>query len=178
MSKVKYCYLFNVSITEMGYDTMFQGFFRFNKPLSSAHRKYLLKFSEMRRMKRNNDVLAAVSDPLRMAVNLPLGTEGEYFVNGKGFAGQDHDESILDHNTPPGKQPGLWCQWVPNRNGTIFRWNGTEKFYNYIEWLRYLIENFIKPWGYVLNGKVKWQGEHPGDFGTISVADNIVTIVH
>jgi|SRR5581483_2723508 len=162
----------------MGYDTDFRGYFRFDKPLTAAQIAYLTKFSEMRRMKRNNDVLVNIPDPIREAVNLPLGTEGEYFVNGKGFAGQNHDESVIDGNNPASTQPGLWCNWIPNKKGSILKWNETEKFYYYIPWLKYLIENFIKPWGYVLNGKVRWYGEDPTDHGVINVKDNVVTILY
>ena len=31
------------------------------------------------------------------------GNDGEYFVGGSGFAGQDKDDSIVDYNTPPGQ---------------------------------------------------------------------------
>ena len=36
-----------------------------------------------------------------------------------------------------------------------------------MEWLQYIINNFIEPWGYVLNGEVNWQGERAEDIGTI-----------
>lgn len=54
-------------------------------------------------------------------------------------------------------------------------WNGHEKFYDYVEWLEYLVENFLKPWGYKLNGTVTWQGEDSGDFGKIIVKENVVS---
>lgn len=162
----------------MGYDTKFRGRFKFDKPLTPAQINYLKKFSETRRMKRNNEKLMNMPDPIREAVNLPLGVEGEYFVDGKGFAGQDRDDSVINSNQPATSQAGLWCQWVPDDAGTMLKWNGAEKFYNYIEWLKYIIEHFIEPWGYTLKGKVKWYGEDPGDGGTIKVVDNVVTIIH
>jgi hypothetical protein len=55
-------------------------------------------------------------------------------------------------------------------------WNGAEKFYYYVKWLEYLIEHFLAPWGYVLNGTVTWQGEEGEDQGTITLADNDVTV--
>lgn len=61
---------------------------------------------------------------------------------------------------------------VINRSKLI--WNGMEKFYNYEEWLRYLIEHFFDPWGYVLNGSVDWQGEDSDDKGELKIADNRV----
>jgi hypothetical protein len=107
-------------------------------------------------------------------VGLDVGPEGAYYC-GCGYAGQGEDESIVDFNIPATGQPGLWCQWVPTEDGTGIGWNGAEKFYNYVEWLDYLIKHFLKPWGLVLNGEVEWQGEDQGDVGKIIVKDNVVT---
>jgi hypothetical protein len=143
--------------------------------LKPEHAAYLKQFSGTRRMRRAAQKLKHCPDPLREAVGLPLGKEGAYFVSGGGWAGQDHDESVLDYNRPPAGQPGLWCQWIPNALGTAIVWNGGEKFYDYVEWLEYLIGHFLAPWGYLLNGEMKWAGEDEVDQGTILVKDNQVT---
>jgi hypothetical protein len=85
------------------------------------------------------------------------------------FAEQDHrdDKSM----------PGEYCQWVPSRDGAKLQWDGGEKFYDYIEWLEYLIAHFIKPWGYKLNGEVAWSGEEPGDLGRLVVENNKVRVL-
>jgi hypothetical protein len=145
--------------------------------LKPGHAAYLKQFSKVRRMRRAPRKLKHLPDPLREAVGLPLGKEGGYFVSGGGPAGQDHDASVLDYNRPPAGQPGLWCHWVPNELGTAIVWNGGEKFYDYVEWLQYLIDHFLAPWGYLLNGDMKWAGEHESDRGTISVKDNQVTVL-
>ena len=106
-----------------------------------------------------------------------IGEESGYFVGGGGDFGQARDASIVSYNYPPKGQPGLWCQWVPTEDNTGIEWNGSEKFYSYVEWLRYLVDNFIKPWGYVLSGRVTWRGEDHGDVGAIVVADNIVEAI-
>ena len=103
--------------------------------------------------------------------------EAEYFVGGVGDFGQDDDPSVIDHNDPPKNQPGLWCQWVPSADGGGIEWNGGEKFYYYVEWLNYIIKNFLIPWGLVLNGTVKWRGEDFDDAGKILVKDNVVSKV-
>ena len=54
-------------------------------------------------------------------------------------------------------------------------WGG-EKFYNYTEWIKYLIQHFLSVWGYVLNGTVEWQGEDSRDIGRIIVENNVVHI--
>jgi hypothetical protein len=72
--------------------------------------------------------------------------------------------------------PGFWCQWRPNEDGTAIEWDGGEKFYNYIEWLEYLIKQFFEPWGIKLNGDVRWYGEDRDDIGLIEVRDSVVKI--
>jgi hypothetical protein len=128
-------------------------------------------------MKRNPEVAAKMDDPKRNAVGLPIGDEGEFFVGGDGFMGQDKDDSIKDYNYPPANQPGLWCQWIPNEEGTEIEWDGGEKFYDYVEWLEYLICKFLRPWGYTLNGEVEWQGEERIDVGKIVAEDNSLRIL-
>jgi hypothetical protein len=125
-------------------------------------------------MRRDTAKLVHMADPEREHVSLPLGPEGAYFVGGIGMLGQDRDPSVIDHNSPPEGQPGLWCQWIPTEDGMAIVWDEGEKFYDYVEWLSYLIEHFLQPWGYVVNGEVSWQGEDPTDRGTIIVRDNIV----
>ena len=72
--------------------------------------------------------------------------------------------------------PSIWCDWVPNREGTALVWNDdTEKFYKYVEWLQYLIDNYFTNWGIKLNGEMIYQGELAGDCGVIVVEDNIIT---
>jgi hypothetical protein len=160
----------------MGYHTDFRGKFDLNKPLSPAHKAYLLKFSETRRMKRKQTVAAKKLDPIRVAAGLPIGKQGAYFVNGAGFCGQDSDDSVVNSNTPPEGQPSLWCQWVPNEDGTAIEWDGGEKFYEYVDWIEYLIKNFLEPWGYVLNGEVEWNGEDRDDIGMIAIDSNEVKV--
>lgn len=157
----------------MGYTTRFSGKFELNGYLTRAQREYLLAFSDTRRMKRDNAKCFGMADPKRVAVNLPLGTEGEYFVGGLNYT-WGTDISIVDENSPPSTQPGLWCQWVPTKNGGAIEWNGGEKFYDYVEWLEYLIKNFLEPWGYELNGSIQWGGDSKDDVGLIIVTDNKV----
>lgn len=160
----------------MGYSTDFTNSFGLNKPLSTAHLNYLTKFAETRRMKRNASIAAKFPDPIREAAGLPIGDKGAYYVGSTGEFGQDEDNSIINYNTEPMGQPGLWCQWIPSPDGDGIEWDGGEKFYNYVEWLEYIIKHFLAPWGYVLNGKVTWQGEESDDFGKIIVKKNVVTI--
>lgn len=169
----------------MGYTIDFNGSFKLNKTLDETTKTFLEKFAEIRHMVRK--------------VGPEYGIEGEFYVAGTGDFGQDKDKNIVDYDTPPSTQPGLWCQWVPTEDGNYIEWDGSEKFYNYVvtrdggyhrnlesewdggekfynyvEWLEYIIRNFLAPKGYVLNGTVQWQGEGIGDVGRIVVKDNVV----
>lgn len=160
----------------MGYTTEFRGSFSLNKTLAENHFAYLNKFAITRRMKRNPEIASGYLDPVREAVNLPIGNYAEYFTGPSGFRGQDRDESIIEYNSPPPSQPGLWCQWVPSDTGDSIEWDGGEKFYEYVPWIEYLITNFLKPWGYVLNGTVAWRGEEWEDTGKIVIVDNKISV--
>lgn len=151
----------------MGYTTDFFGQFTVTPPLKPEHAAYLRRFNETRRMARDADKAEALPDPTRAAAGLPIGRQGAYFVAGDGFAGQAHDDSVIDYNRPPNGQPGLWCQWTPTNDGAALEWDGGEKFYDYVEWLEYLVAHFLKPWGYAIEGAVQWQGEESDDRGVI-----------
>ena len=172
----------------MGYSTDFSGQFNLDKPLTPEHKAYLEAFNGSRRMQRNSWKTAKMPDPLREAVELPVGTDGGYFVGAvlldgqtdgasswANCSGQAHTPDILDYNRAPKGQPGLWCQWTPNEDGTAIEWDGGEKFYKYVDWIEYLIENFLAPWGYVLNGEVNWEGEDSDDLGLIVIENNEVS---
>jgi len=149
----------------MGYTTEFRGRFELNKKLDADTMNFLKKFAETRHMKR-------------YFPNNKHGVDGEFYVDGGGSFGQDHDDSVVDYNDPPSTQPSLWCQWVPSDDGMGIQWDGNEKFYAYEKWLLYIIKNFLAPKGYLLNGVVSWQGENPSDLGDLEVVDNVITISH
>lgn len=155
----------------MGYTTDFEGEFTIEPPLTPEQIAYLKQFGGTRRMKRDPDIAATIADPIREAVGLPIGEESEFFVGGAGWAGQDRDPSILDYNVEPRTQPGLWCKWEPSEDGSKLRWDGAEKFYHYTEWLEYIDEKFLKPWGRKLSGAVSWQGEDDSDFGLLTAGE-------
>lgn len=160
----------------MGYTTEFHGNFTFNKPVEDWLMDYINKFSETRRMKRDPEKIKEMfPDWEAHCFNGDLGVDGCYFVGGDGFRGQGEDKSIINYNRPPYGQPGLWCQWVINGNYYL-EWDEGEKFYEYVEWLEYLIEHFFAPLGYILNGDVEFQGEDYDDFGTIHVDGNVVEV--
>lgn len=155
----------------MGYHTDFSGEFAISPPLKSEHAEYLKQFSESRRMGRDIVFVEKAEDSfdkfVRVSAGLPIGKEAGYCVT-------QQDTGVLDANKPPEGQPGLWCQWIPNEEGTALIWDAAEKFYMYVDWLKYLIEHFFAPWGYTLSGEVTWRGQESEDRGTIHVKDNKV----
>lgn len=159
----------------MGYTTEFEGQVRIDPPLEPVQIMYINKFSATRRMKRDAQKAEAMPDPVRGRARLPVGKHGGYFVGGAGFRGQNHDDSIIDYNVPPEGQPGLWCNWEVTDDGAFVQWDGAEKFYDYVEWMAYLIEHFFKPWKRRLDGEIRWQGEGHGDTGIMVVRDNAIT---
>ena len=84
--------------------------------------------------------------------------------------------NFSDERHEGSKYPGIWCQWIIADDNKL-KWNGGEKFYNYVEWLRYLIDNFFEKWDIKLNGTIKWRGEDMNDIGKIVVEDNKVTVI-
>jgi len=170
----------------MGYSTDFNGRFKLDRTLTPAHAAYLTKFAETRRMRRDEKTTETRSDPIREAAGLQVGAEGEYFVGEGGLSGQGDDcipygergvkLGILSFNDSPGTQPGLWCQWTPSTCGNYIEWDGGEKFYNFVDWLAYICDNFLTPWGYTLNGEVAYHGEDHEDRGRIYCVANRVKL--
>ena len=160
----------------MGYTTDFDGIITITPALTPAQTEYLNAFMRIRHVRRDPAITATMPDPLRAAVGLGLGYESEYYV------GSDADvctptSDVLDINAPPATQPGLWCDWEIRKDGSGLQWNGGEKFYRYTEWLEYLIKHFFRPWLYILQGEIEWQGEDSADSGTIFVKDNEVEAI-
>ena len=190
---------------------MFYGEFTVRPPLSPEHQAYLRMFSRTCRVRRDPRKAELLPDPLRVAVGLPIGVDGAYYVGGGEYGGGWGDDTVVDHNEPPGMQsfrdyipehpisdaehieryraysnaihearmqgivqPSLWCQWTPTDDGRAIVWDRGEKFEEHWSWLDYLLRHFLIPWGYVVTGRVDWEGPYEGDGGSIFVFDNEV----
>lgn len=153
----------------MGYQTDLYGTLKLNRQLTVDEKNFLEKLATTRRMARNIE---------------GYGVEGEFYVDDEAHGMGLGDPTVIEHNTPPKTQPGLWLQWVPTEDGMGIEWDGNEKFYNYVEWLQYLIDSvfpYIVKEGdepLVLNGEIEWEGEESGDLGRIVVKDNIIDVKH
>lgn len=161
----------------MGYSTIFIGALDFNKPVTNELQNYINTFSATRRMERNNEKIKELYPNWKQQCwHGNLGKNGEYFIGDIDNCGRDISESIINYNEPPMTQPGLWCQWIIKDNQLV--WNEVEKFYSYVDWLEYLITNFFEPDGYILNGKIHFQGEDSDDNGMIIVTNNNITVTY
>ena len=173
----------------MGYTTEFFGTFKLSRQGAPAQLNdnqfiYLNAFADIRHMIRQEPMTEKRADWRRAAVELPVGDDGMFFVGSKdtaqfgqeglfGGGGSKQDAEslgIISTNHPGLNCPGLWCQWVPTKDGTGIAWNGAEKFYQYEGWLAFLCKYFLTPWGYELSGIVEWRGESQGDDGELDGA--------
>lgn len=71
--------------------------------------------------------------------------------------------------------PREYLQWHIKSDKQHLSWDGGEKFYGWLEWMKWLSVNFFAARGYTLNGTIKWQGEERDDNGLLIVKNNIVT---
>ncbi len=108
----------------MGYTTDFVGHVLVDPPLNEAEAGYLRAFAATRRWDRPG---------------------GPYVVLDHPLASDDPGDDVDAHNRPPPGQPGLWCDWVPCLDGHCLAYNGREKFYRPVEWMRYVIDHFLRP---------------------------------
>lgn len=151
----------------MGYTTEFFGEFQVTPALNPEEIKYLLAFSNSRRMARKSS---------------PYNVDGD----DDKFFGGGGDDDVLNGNEPPPGQPGLWCQWIPNEDGTEITWDEGEKFYEAEKWMKYLIEHFLKPGciaketlpflqaNHTVSGVIEANGEEHGDNWLLIVEGNEV----
>lgn len=70
-----------------------------------------------------------------------------------------------------GQAPSLYCQWTLSRNLAAVEWDGGEKFYEWKEWLRVVLQ-VCAAHGFIFEGKVKYRGEDFEDAGIFEVARN------
>ncbi len=68
--------------------------------------------------------------------------------------------------------PGAYCQWILTGGRTGLGWDNNEKFYDYVEWLQFIIDEILKPAGVKLTGTVNYSGDDPCDCGLLIVGDD------
>lgn len=104
---------------------------------------------------------------------------------------------VIDYNTPPEGQPGLWCDVTPLEDGTHLGVDPNRENGDITPWVEYLIDHLLKPgavyseipesvgekdvlrsftFDHVVNGEMKCVGED-GDVWLLRVKDNVVKSV-
>ena len=167
----------------MGYNTEFEGRINTNKPMSNELIIWLDKFSKTRHYSIDTALLkeSFLEKTIREMLppignyreNVDMGIEGKFLAHGDEY----HRPKYCDnYNKPADDCPGLWLQWRVTEDGYGIEWDMGEKFYNYTEWLEWLILYIFEPGGYILNGKIRFQGQNYNDQGHIYVENNVVTI--
>ena len=119
----------------MGYTTDFVGHIDIEPALNEDEIDYLTAFSTSRRFRRPG---------------------GPYDVPGNPRAEDCRDFDHDSYNSSAQGQPGLWCQWVPCWEGCCLSFDGNEKFYEPVPWLRYLIAHFLKPGARASRSGLDW----------------------
>jgi hypothetical protein len=88
-------------------------------------------------------------------------------------------KELLEFNEEPerikdaGKLTG-YMQWVPSETLDAIVWDQQEKFYDYEEWMAWLLR-WLDARGIQANGVLDWRGEDSSDIGRIIVKDSAMT---
>ena len=69
-----------------------------------------------------------------------------------------------------------YFQWSPATTFEHIVWDGNEKFYKYVEQLKWLCGDWMEQRGITADGTLHWSGEETDDTGTITVAGNVVSV--
>lgn len=161
----------------MGYSTEFSGVIEITPRLKNEDKEFLDKFFQIRHMKRDMSKLKGISKN----VIKEFGKDGCFYLKDYDNFNEIFDDKTIINVNNSGDMPSLWCDLeIVEKNGeTFIQWNGSEKTYGVNEengWFTWLIDNFFKPNGYVLNGEMTWQGEEDDDIGTIKIENNNVSL--
>ena len=174
----------------MGYTIDYIGKFNLNKPLTEEHAKFLKDFAATRHYHRawkpEEEKGKWFVDPeCKLEPDFYNDEEYKKVLYAKPY---DHEKRkayelekwgcISCNDVNPG-MPSFYCQWVPTEDMMGIEWDGGEKFYEAKKWIEFIIENYLKPWGYVLNGQIEYRygaKEYPSEFGYLIVKDNIVEV--
>ena len=63
--------------------------------------------------------------------------------------------------------PSQWNHWCVGEDMESIQWDGSEKFYGFIGWIRYINASFLRPANVALDGTVRFRGEDKEDSGRI-----------
>ena len=152
----------------------YEGLISLDRQLSEEHAAYLVAFTESRHMRRDPlGIVATYPDPIREKAGLPLGVDAGYFVGGT--TASEWNSPPPDWLVPPAGQPENWCSVALSADSMGLEIAKQVSTKYVMEWLVYIIDHFLEPWGYIANGQMKWWGSSMGDTGIIVVNNNKVS---
>jgi hypothetical protein len=159
----------------MGYDIIYEGKIKIDKPLDDRTYEIIKGLAETRRMIWDTKKLE--SDGI--AKEIEIGFLGEYFFGIEGLNRKQKTEFenkyVIDHNRPPYGQPSLWGVWTVTDDKMELVWNRNEKAYCGHEWLQYIVKTILVPRGYKPSGIINWftQGEYWPKYHTIVEGNSV-----
>lgn len=158
----------------MGYTTEFEGQFNFNKKVSESMKNFINGFTNTRHMLYDTEAIKNDFEFYKVfTLDGDLGENGCFINDAKRILENNEKRYVIDYNRS-GKCPSLWAQWIITDDNSALIWDGSEKFYEYTNWLVFYIENFFKKNGYILNGVCYYYGEDSSDAGYLIIDNNEV----
>ena len=89
----------------------------------------------------------------------------------------EHDDA-LDNTFGYEDREAHWPEgpmnWVYTDKGA-FIWTTPQEFENAVPWMIFLLDNYLKPWGYVARGAIEFDDILGVNSGIVRVANNVVT---
>lgn len=152
----------------MGYNTDFDGEIKINPALPKDIANYIRDFSRVKHIKRDPEVVPSLNDGkgLSYCFNGNPGPDGCYYIGKDESLGTGEEE--LDGLS-------LWCDFTVSQDGSEIMWNQSSRTIKALEWISFLINHFIAPFGHVCNGTIECCGDNFDDKWEICVENNEVT---
>ena len=82
----------------------------------------------------------------------------------------------LDRTEMPEGAPDTYLQWVPSCDLEHLVWDGGEKFYLYVECLKW-IALWLHERGITMDGRIDWSGEDVSDTGFIVMEGSVISVI-
>jgi len=70
-----------------------------------------------------------------------------------------------------------YCPWEAGSGGRSIVPSEHECPRDFEEWITWIVEKFLAPYGTIVNGEVTWYGEEAPDCGKIRIVDNKITFL-
>lgn len=156
----------------MGYDTNFDGSIDIQPALSKELTDYIRQFSNIRHFKRDISKIHELNGGLGLSFCLN-GNPGE---DGCFYIGNDLKTDLVSvSNDEVLDGLSYWCDFTVKPDGTKILWTQAGKTRCGLEWVTFMINHLIAPFGHVCNGKFECQGDNFDDKWEICVENNEVT---